>query len=207
MPAKKTATVIVAPNPQVVALKTRATKLFNATRELTVTDTTTFELAGSSVKDAVSIRKELKSLLDPEIQRAKADFKAKEKVYKDIDSVLKAVEDAVRDSLSDYAARQREAQAKLVEKALDKGNDVKAAAIAAKPFVPEVSGLSFTEHWHAEITDELAIVRGVANGSIPRDAITINMVFFNARAREAKSEDIGIPGVKGVKEVSSTVRT
>jgi hypothetical protein len=205
MPAKKTATVIVAPNPQVVALKARATKLFNATRELTVTDTTTFELAGSAVKDAVSIRKELKSLLDPEIQRAKADFKAKEKVYKDIDSVLKAVEDTVRDSLSDYAARQREAQAKLVERALDKGNDVKAAAIAAKPFVPEVSGLSFTEHWHAEVVSIADLVKAVAAVSVPPEAISPNLVWLNGKARELH-EAMAIPGVIAVKETSSTFR-
>lgn len=205
MSTKKTS-IVVAANPRVTALKARATKLLNAWQSVEVIDTTSFEAAGEALKLGVSIRKELKSILDPEIKAAKADYDAKRGAWKEIDSILEDHEGVVRHALALYAAAQREAQEKLVSKAMERGNDVKAASLAAKPFVPEVAGLSFTEHWHGEIVDLTAFVKAVASGVLPLDAITPNLVWLNARARSMAAEDIGIPGAKGVKETSSNVR-
>lgn len=206
MSTKKTA-LTVAPNPRVTALKARATKLLNAWQSVEVIDTTSFEAAGDALKLGVSIRKELKSILDPEIKAAKASYDAKRGAWKEIDSILEDHESLVRHALALYAAAQREAQEKLVSKAMERGNDVKAAALAAKPFVPEVAGLSFSEHWHAEIIDLASLIAAVASGTVPLDAITPNLVWLNARARSMAAEDLSIPGVKGVKETSSIVRS
>ena len=146
--------LIPSPDPQVLAIKTRATKLLREADTIAhgVKDTVGFERAGLVVKDAVALRKDLKALpVYTELAKAKADIKTKEKLLKEVDKIIENAEDIIRDALSTYASRQREAQEKLVTKALDAGKDEKAAAIQAKPFVPEVSGLSFTEHWHAEL--------------------------------------------------------
>ena len=73
--------------------------------------------------------------------------------------------------------------------------------------MPEVSGLSFTEHWHAEVYDLKALLQAILDGKVPTDAIEPNLVYLNASARACKAEDLSIPGVKGVKETSSTVRS
>jgi hypothetical protein len=205
MATKKTA-LSLAPDPRVTALKSRATKLLKNWQAAEVADTPSFEAAGLAVKDAVLIRKDLKSLLDPEIRAAKADYDAKRKVFKDVDSVIESAEDSIRDALSAYAARQREAQEKLVTKALESGKDEKAAAIAARPFVPEVQGLSFTEHWHAEGNDIAALAKAVAEGKVSSEALSFNLVWLNAMARSLK-DNMAIPGVAAVKETSSNVRT
>jgi hypothetical protein len=214
MPAKKptslATTTPLAPEiaKKLYALKGRATKLLNTWKEPpVVTDTTSFETVGAGVKDAVSIRKELHDLLDPVVKAAKAEVKAKERLYKDVDALLTAVETSLRTPLETYAAQQRAAQAKKVEAALERGNDVKAAAAAAKPYVPDVQGLSFSEHWHAEVTNLHDFVAWCLSGSTEKleGFLMPNLVALNARARDLKAEDLQIPGVKGVKETSSNV--
>jgi hypothetical protein len=203
------------PDKALTALKARATKLLKAWHDVTVTDTPSFESASEGLKDAVSIRKDLKALpVYTELARQKADIKAKEKVLKDVDKTIATAEDAIRDALSAYAAAQRAAQEKLITKALDVGKDEKAAAIAAKPFVPAVEGLSFTEHRHAEVTSLYEFIAWLAGHTRKQfeddkleELVSPNLVTLNARVRLLKTEDIGIPGVKGVMETSSTVRT
>ena len=210
MASKKATTtdVTLAPDPQVLALKTRATKLFKAWKDIAVTDTVSFEKASIGVKEAVALRKDLKDLpVYVELAKAKKDIKEKEKLLKEVDRAIEQVEDIIRNALSTYAAKQRAAQEVKVEKAIEKGQDVKAAAILATPFVPVVPGVSFTEHWHAEIQDLLAFTTWASSkGKDTVEAFLLpNLVALNARARDLKAEDIAIPGVKGVKETSSKV--
>jgi hypothetical protein len=209
MPTKtKPKSLMLAPDPRVTALKARVTKLASAWKLSPGTLTTvTFEKAAQAVKDAVSIRKELKAILDPGIQEAKAELKAREKVFKDIDSILKTVESNLRNPLEDYAARQRALQEKQIESAMSKGKDEKAAVIAAKPFVPEVQGLSFTEHWHAEVENLHEFIVWVLSGPTAEleNLLSPNLVTLNTLAR-AQKDALAIPGVKAVKETSSTIR-
>jgi hypothetical protein len=205
----KTNAVTLAPDPALTALKTRVTNLVKAsTRVPEITNTPSFETASTILTAAVALRKDLKALpVYVELAKAKTDIKAKEKLLKDVEHTITNVEQALRDALELYAARQREAQNRQIESALAKGKDERAASLAATPFVPPVQGLSFADHWHAEITDLMALVEAVARREIPLDAITPNFVYLNAKARDVKAEDIGIAGAKGVKETSSTVRT
>jgi len=206
----KTKSLALAPDPAVVALKVRATKLLKSWQDVEVTDTKSFESAGEAVKQAVSIRKDLKALpVCVELARQKAEIKEKEKLLKDVDNTIKRVEEVIRLALVHYASRQREAQERQITSALSKGKDEKAAALAAKPFIPEVSGLSFTEHWHAEVENLHDFVAWCLSGPMANleTFLMPNLVALNARARDLKAEDLGIPGVKGVKETSSSVRT
>jgi hypothetical protein len=207
MAKNKPTSLTIAPDPALTALKARTTKLLKTWQECQVLTTTDFESAGEGLKTTVQLRKDLKALpVYVELSRQKADIKAKEKVLKDVDKLIESVESTIRDALSAYAAKQRAEQEKLITKALDSGKDEKAALIAAKPFVPEVSGLSFTEHWHAEVSSFDYFVTWCLNEKKLEEFLLPNMVALNARARDLKTEDLGIPGAKGVKEVSSTVR-
>jgi hypothetical protein len=208
MPAKKsTAVAPHALNPALVALKTRATSLIKKWSSPIVKTAEQFESAGLAVKDFASLRKELKSILDPEIKEAKAIYDSKRDAYKVVDSFIGEGESAIREALEAYTIAHRKAAEAKIEKAIAMGNDVQAAAIAAKPYIPAVEGLSFTERWHGEVTDIGVFLTAVLDGRIPQDAIEVSFVWLNAQARARKAEDIGVPGAKGVKETSSSVRT
>lgn len=189
------------------SLKGKLTKLLDTWGdEVSVVDTPSFEHAGEGVRDLTSIRKDLKQLLGPIVDEAKKDYDAKRKAFKEIDDVIESKEAEIRSALEAYAQAQRAAREKLIAKNLDKGKDTIAAAIAAKPFVPEVQGLSFTERWHAEVTSLLDLVKAVASGKAPIEALSPDYVWLNIQARSFK-EKLSIPGVKAVSESSSTIRS
>ena len=199
--------IVKAQNPQLVAIRKKAELLLKKWSDFPVKTAEDFEKSAMAVKDFASLRKELKSLVDPEIKAAKAAYDEKRDAYKAVDSVIADGEIAIRDNLEAYTIAHRKAQEKAIEKALSSGNDTKAATIAAKPYVPEVTGLSFTERWHAEVVDLQALLKAIISGKVSTEAVEANLVFLNTIARASKSEDIGIPGVKGIKETSSSVRT
>jgi len=191
------------------ALKTRALSLVESSKSIQVKDTPSFERTGDLVKDAVGLRKDLQSTaFYRALVEAKADLKLKDALYKSVEKLVKDAEDLIRDSLSRYAAEQRWKQEKAIERAMEKGKDEKAATIAATPFIPPVQGLSFIEHWHAEVSNLHDFVAWCLSGPTANleAFLSANMVALNARARDLKAEDLGIPGVKGVKETSSSVR-
>jgi len=194
-------------SPQLAKIKAKASTLLKKWKTVKITTAESFEAAGAAAKDFALLRKDLKFYLDPIIKAAKADYDAKRKAFKSVDSIIAQGEDSVRLALEEYTIAHRKAQEAKVEKALASGNDEKAAAIAAKPYIPAVAGLSFPKRWHGEVTDFLAFLTGVIDGRLPPEAVEVNLVWLNAQARAKKSEDLGIPGARGVKETSSAVRS
>jgi hypothetical protein len=206
MPTKKKEVSTQVLNPELVAVKKKAEKLLKTWEKPIVKTAEQFESAGAAVKDFASVRKELQSICNPEIKAAKEVYDAKRDAFKAVDAIIASGETAIRDALVSYTEAHRKAQEIKVERAIASGNDTKAAAIAAKPYIPDVSGVSFVERWHGEITDLKAFLKAILDGKIPSEAIEPNLVWLNTQARAAKAEDIGVPGAKGVKETSSSVR-
>lgn len=206
-PVKATASKAVGPakNPALLALRKRADALMKKWENPVVKNAQDFESVALITKDFSSLRKELKALVDPEIKAAKADYDAKRNAFKEVDSILERGEESLRLALETYNEKQRKAAEVKVEKALASGNDEKAAAIAARPITPAIEGLSFTERWHAEVTDFSALLTAVLDGKVSQEALLPNMVFLNGEARQRKGE-CSIPGVKAVSESSSTIR-
>lgn len=97
------------------------------------------------------------------------------------------------------AGRTEEAAAKLDTAAVISAPTVE--AVAEKP-----SGISYTERWHAEVTDIVALCRFVAENPDQRELVTANTVALNGMARALKGS-MRIPGVKPVSERTTTVRT
>ena len=193
--------------PKLLALRKKAESLLKKWTDFEVKTAEDFESAGLATKDFVALRKELKEITSPAIKAAKVAYDTAKKLPNDVDSIIEQGEVALRETLIIYQDKHRKAAEAKVEKAIARGDDVKAASIAAKPFIPEVSGLSFTERWHGEIADLGVFLTAIIDGRIPTEAVEPNLVWLNAQARAAKREDLGIPGAKGVCETSSSVRT
>jgi hypothetical protein len=193
--------------PKLIALKSQASKLLTKWQNAQVKTVEQFESVGQATKDFALIRKELKALIDPVVKKAKADYDAKRKLPKEVDEILEKGEQELRIALIEYENLHRRAREIKIEKALESGKDERAAMIVAKPYIPEVQGLSFVDRWHAEITDICMLLAAIIDSRAPVEAIEPNLVYLNAQARLSKSIDIGIPGVIGVKETSSSIRT
>jgi seryl-tRNA synthetase len=200
-------TELMKPDPQLIAIKTKATKLLAKWSKPIVKTAEQFEAAGDGVKDINALRKELKTKVWPSVADAKKTYDDRRKAFNAVDKLLEGSEDGLREALEDYNDLHRRAQEARVEEALKSGKDEKAASIATKPYVPDVVGLSFTDHWHAEVRSLPDLIRAVLSGQVEPDAILPDMVFLNGKARTAKSEDIGVPGVVGVKETNSSIRS
>lgn len=67
-------------------------------------------------------------------------------------------------------------------------------------------GVYGRETWSAEVTDKIALLRGVINGKIPHQALNINTTFLNTQARALKKE-LNYPGVKAVSSRGISART
>ena len=206
MPKKTDKALEKAPNPQLVSVRKRADALLKAWKAPLVRSAEDFEAAGVAVRDFAALRKELQAILNPEIKAAKAAYDEKRDAFKAVDAIIAEGEHAIRYALEAYNAAHEKAKQARVERALSRGDDEKAAAIAATPYVPKVEGVSFRETWHAEVTDMGVLLSAILDGRAPIDAVEPAESWLNAQARARKSEDLGIPGVKGVKETSSSVR-
>jgi hypothetical protein len=195
-----------AQNTALIAIRKQASKLLAEWQKPVVRTAEQFEAAGDAVKSFASTRKELQALLNPIIKAAKADYDAKREAYKAVDNIIAEGEDAIRSALVAYQDIKRKAQEARIEKAVDSGDDTKAARLAAKPYTPDVEGLSFTERWHAEVKDLSALLKAILAGVVDPQAVEPCLPYLNAQAR-AQHEKLAIPGVEAVKETSSTVRT
>lgn len=59
---------------------------------------------------------------------------------------------------------------------------------------PRVAGVSERENWYAVVTDKAALVKAIADGTVPLTAFEPNMKFLNNQAK-AMRRDLKYPGV------------
>lgn len=114
-----------------------------------------------------------------------------------------AAAEAQRKQLAEQAERLEAAGA--VEAA---ASVKEAASLVSAPVIPlevQASERSTTKRvtWSAEVTDVMALVRAVAAGQVPLEALSPNMTYLNGRARLEK-EALKIDGVKSVGTESLT---
>ena len=101
-------------------------------------------------------------------------------------------------------AEKKELQAVIAEV---KAEPVIVAPIVVAPRVAVTPGLATRVTWCAVVTDLVAFRKGLCDGSIPWDAITVNQTWLNARARETKIEGEYYPGVYCQPETSLVGRS
>lgn len=71
--------------------------------------------------------------------------------------------------------------------------------------VPQAQGVSFRSVWSAEVYDLRMLVRAVADGRVPLNAIAADMTVLNGVARSLKG-NMAYPGVKAVEKRSVGVK-
>lgn len=114
------------------------------------------------------------------------------------------------------ARKEREKLEAQAAKAAAKGKEEKAAALVAAasavtvPVIPtttpRVAGISTRVTYKAVVVDKMELVKAVAAGTVPLNALDANMAFLNNQARVMK-ETLSYPGVKSEQEVGLASRS
>jgi len=73
------------------------------------------------------------------------------------------------------------------------------------PALPKVKGLVLTQTWKAVVTDLRALIAGIVAGSVPIQAVKVDMAFLDNQAKALKG-DLPYPGVIAVAEDGVTKR-
>lgn len=198
-----------------------------ATVDLKIADPMTYELAGERLKELSSKEKQIedfrKKLKAPilaagkaiddffstpltRLQGARASLKrsllqyqiAEEQRRRELEAQAQEAARKEREKLEAQAAKL-EAKGKV-----EKAEALQAAAAAVivptiAPTTPKVAGISTRVTYRAEVVDKLELVKAVAAGTVPLNALDANMPFLNNQARAMK-ESLPYPGVKVVAE-------
>lgn len=113
---------------------------------------------------------------------------------------LRKQTDALKKSGDDETAAALRQQATALKK-----TDV-IAEYEAPPEPEKVSGTSTVKLWRAVCFDKLALVKAIAIGAIPLDAVDVNETWLRKKA-EADKEDFNVPGCKATSTDSFRGRT
>lgn len=202
--------------------------LLGVSREIVVSDAAGYNNAGQIVKDLTRIIKGIsdhftkrKRAIDAVKQLILDDEKAwltplKEEKEKKIalmqswfdeqESIRRAAQAKAEEEARKAAEESALAQAVALEQ---NGHKAAAEAVIATPVVapavyvpttiPKGMGQFMKKTWSAEVTDLMALVKAVAAGQVPIQAIEANSVFLNQQARALKSA-LNYPGVLAIEK-------
>lgn len=123
------------------------------------------------------------------------------------DRKIEAERRAAQEAQEQAARAERARLEEAARKAAASGQTIEAEVlaeaatlVAAAPVVVEpLAGATQTRTtWSAELVDMRALARAVGEGTVPVEWLSMNAPIANAHARARRSEDIGVPGVRGV---------
>jgi hypothetical protein len=208
-------------------------RILAAAEAFTITSTPQYEQSAALLqtlkgqqKDLEGLRKSITRPIDEAKQRvmqlfspsadrlANAEIKLKRAMLAFTQEQKRKQEEA-QAALRERERKERERLERQAEKAREKGQEEKAAALEQKaedvPELevvvpePEVEGISMRVTWRADVVDLLALVKAVAAGEQALSMIEPNMKQLNGLARTMK-EDLAVPGVKAVSEEGIAAR-
>lgn len=193
-----------------------------------------FEDAGAKLKDIMALKKKIAGIFEPHIKRAFEAHRALVTEKKEHEAPLIEAESHIKRAMLGYQQeeerKRRELEAKAQEAAAKERAklEAKAAAVEARgkpvlaealreqaaavvapilaPTTPKVSGISTRTAYKAVVTDKLALVKAVAAGTVPLNALDANMAFLNNQARAMK-ETLVYPGVAVEQETGIASRS
>ncbi len=156
------------------------------------------------LKDSLTNRRD--EMLDP-LTAQKKTIVAGMKTFEDDQARIRRAEQA---RLEEEARKVAEEAALAQAVALEAdGHKTAAEAVIASPVVapavyvptnvPRGMGQFTKRTWGAEVTDLMVLVKAVAAGTVPIQAIEANSVFLNQQARALKSA-LAYPGVRAVEK-------
>lgn len=205
-----------------------------AAKDFKITSAEQYVASADRLKGIKALMKKIDETFDPHIKSANethknlvAEKRKHQQPLLDAESVIKR--EVVRYQLAEEQKR-REAEARAQEearkerekleakaaKAEAKGKTEQAAALSmaaasvvlpmVAPSTPKVAGISTRTTWKAEVTNLMELVKAVAAGSVPINALQANETFLNNQARAMK-ETLAYPGVKAVSETGIASRS
>lgn len=74
-------------------------------------------------------------------------------------------------------------------------------SVSVPTSLPKIAGITPRDYWSAVVEDKLALVKAVASGLVPLDALDPSQAFLNTQAR-ALHEGLRYPGVRAICEKS-----
>lgn len=176
-----------------------------------------FRPATDALSRAEAVVKGKLSAYSEEVERQRQEDERKareaqraveEKLLREAEAARQAEEEALRKAeearaAGDEAAARAAEQAAARKAAVAERREEKAGVVAMAPVVvktvaaPEADGISYRTSYGAEVTDMTALLRGVLDGTVPREAVIPNEKFLSASARALKSA-MNWPGVRVV---------
>ena len=196
--------------------------------EIVVRDAESYQMAGETWKSLTALEKRIKAYWEDDVTTAlklHRSLVAKRDAMlgpvgeqkKTLGIGMKSFEDEQeRIRLAEQSRLMAEARKVAEEAALaqavileQNGHKAAAEAVIAAPVVPPAVyvpkttptgfGNATRRTWGAEVTDMMALVKAVAAGTVPIQAIEANLVFLNQQARALKSA-VQYPGVRAVEK-------
>lgn len=221
--AKKKLKPVKMPKPEVIEAGKKSTALVRQTREpqkimklAVIKDDKQYSSVASVVKwtkdtitDAEKERKAIIAGAQQTVRLVNAKYKpareAIEEIQKHGVSLLRSYDEKLR-------AEERKKTEKEAAKARKAGNeqyadDLEDMAMIARPRTRTNGDLGQRDYWHAEVTDLGQLLLAFIEGKNPilkplrKDLETWLATRLSATARNAKNEDIGVAGAKGVREI------
>ena len=196
--------------------------------EIVVHDSESYKMAGETWKSLTCLEKKISEYWQPDVSSAlklhrslvakrdamlipvgeqKNFLRLGMKTFEDEQERIRRAEQA---RLEEEARKAAEEAALAQAVALEQnGHKAAAEAVIAAPvvapavYVPKTTPTGFGNAtrrvWGAEVVDLMALVKAVASGQVPIQAIEANLVFLNQQARALKSA-LSYPGVRSVEK-------
>ena len=209
--------------PEAQEVATLALSIPDAAKKLAITDDVSLSIGNQLLLSIKDIRKQISDTFDPLAKKAHDAHKAIIGQKKKVEAPLVEAEGIIKPAISRYMAeaeRKRREEEERIRKEMEKraeeealaaaieaedaGDLAEAEAILSAPvFVPHVSappppkleGISIRNIIKFEVTDLRALVKAVAAGQVPIEAIKPNDVVIGAQARSLRLS-LHWPGVR-----------
>jgi len=200
-------------------------------KALEITTAETFEIAGGYLKALKALGKEVADTFKPVIAKAHEAHKSALEAMGKHQAPLDDAERALKGKMTVYVEKEREkaraeqnrleaierkriederlAEAQEMANAgrADVADQMMDAPVVVAPIKvqaePKLDGVHFSERARAELIDFPALIRAVAAGEVPAEAVIPNMTALNAWARAGRE----VPGVKIVIETIAAARS
>lgn len=216
------------------AIAAETTEILTAAQTFKIATTAQYEEAGDRLKGVKALMQKIDATFDPHIKRAFDNHRALVAEKKTHQGPLQAAEALLKRAVLSYQQaeeqKRREAEARAQEqarkerekleaqaaRAAERGKVEKAEAlqVAAASVIaptianttPKIAGISTRTSYRAEVVDKMELVKAVAAGTVPLNALDANMPFLNNQARAMK-DTLAYPGVKVVQETGLASRS
>jgi hypothetical protein len=193
-------------SPEAREVATLALSIPDAAKKLAITDDISLSIGNELLLSIKDLRKQIADTFDPIIRKAHEAHKAAVGAKKDAEAPLVQAEGIVKPAISGYMAAL--AAAIEAEDAGASPEEVQAIVEApvyvpppVAPPPPKLSGVSIRKVVKFEVTDLRALIKAIAAGQVPIEAVKPNDVVIGAQARSLRTS-LRWPGVKVWEEPS-----